>query len=116
MKARKTIKHKVYTIEEKNGLVEEFHRTPLSKVQFIKQHDIACRTVLERWVKQVNQFGSTVDRRGNSPLKPGKNRGRPSTKKYTDMSKEELIKEIELRDDIKKAMAYLKRQKTNTKP
>lgn len=115
MEPRKTIKHKVYTIEEKNRLVEVYHQSYLSKSQFVQQYDIGSKSVLDRWITQVNQFVTTVDGRGKSPLNPGTRRGRPSTKKYTEMSKDELIKEIELRDAIKKAMAYLKQQKTNSK-
>lgn len=115
MKSRKTVKHKVYTIEEKNRLVEVYHQSYLSKSQFVEQYDIGSKSVLDRWITQVNEFGTTVDGRGKTQLKPGTKRGRPSTKKYIEMSKDELIKEIELRDAIKKAMAYLKQQKTNTR-
>jgi hypothetical protein len=73
------------------------------------------KSVLNRWITQVSQFGTTIDGRGKARLAPGTRRGGLSTKKYAEMSKDELIKEIELRDAIKKAMAYLKQQKTNSK-
>jgi hypothetical protein len=45
MESRKTIKHKVYTIEEKNRLVEVYHQSYLSKPQFIEQYEIRTESV-----------------------------------------------------------------------
>lgn len=117
MKERKTIKRRQYTIEEKNKVVEGYLSGELGSLETIAKNlgDLSY-SVVRRWVLQYEEFGTTVDRRGKATKKEAPTKGRP--RKPTDlneMNKEELIKHINMIEDVKKAQAYLVRQKKNIK-
>ena len=109
---RKTIKHAVYTIEEKNQIVAKYSNQELGMNAIVLKYDIADKSVLRLWIKQVKQFGTCVDGRGRSSN--GK-LGRPKKIKPEDMTREELIKVVRVLQDIKKSIAYLRQQKTSIK-
>lgn len=112
MNERKTIKHRQYTIEEKNEIVEMYlNGESRGTTQLSKDLDVS-RSVIHRWIKQYLTHGTTTDNRGKATKQDNMNKGRPKTKfNYEDMSKEELIEHIRILEDIKKTMAYLKKQK-----
>jgi hypothetical protein len=69
------------------------------------------RTAFLRWVRQYRKYGTTVDGRG----KAGSRKGRPRNLDPDSMSVEELREYVRLLEDIKKTMAFLRRQKKNIK-
>lgn len=111
---RKTIKHKVYSIEEKNEIVRQYIAGEIGFIECVRKYDISGKSVLRNWVKQVNTYGTVVDRRGQ--IKPGgKPRGRKKKVDLNSLSKAELITIIGVYEDIKKTMAYLRQPKKNIK-
>ncbi len=107
---RKTKKHRVYSIDEKNKIVREYLDGEIGLSACLLKYDIAHPSVLFRWRTQYLEYGTTIDRRGRS--KPGgKPKGRPKKVDLNSMSKAELISIIEVYDDIKKVMAYLRQPK-----
>jgi|SRR5690606_25617541 len=116
MRERKTIKHRQYTIEEKNEIVINYLTGKSSGYTTLaKQLDVDS-SVVRRWVKQYQTFGTTVDRRGIATKETTPNKGRPKQPiKYEDMSKEQLIEELKVYEDIKKQIAYLRNQKKSIK-
>ena len=116
---RKTKKHKVYSIEEKNQIVLLYLDNHIGVTQLIREYDLASDSVLYRWVKQYREFGTVVDGRGKVTKKDNPNKGRPKTtpdKPLEEMTKEELIERVRLLEDIKKSLACLdEQQKKNTK-
>lgn len=64
MKERKTIKRRQYTIEEKNKIVEGYLRGELGSFrQIAKSLGNLSKSVIVGWVRQYQEFGTTVDRR-----------------------------------------------------
>ncbi len=113
---RKTKKHRQYTIEEKNKVVEMYLSGDIKGLGTLAKDLDVSISVVQRWVKQYHEFGTTVDRRGKTTKKDNPNKGRhKKTMKLEDMSKDELIEHIKMIEDIKKVAAYLKQQKKNTK-
>jgi transposase-like protein len=113
---RKTVKHRQYTIEEKNEIVEMYLNGETAGQNAIAQGLDVSNSVFRRWIIQYQEFGTTVDRRGAGTKKDNPNKGRPKkAMKLEDMSKEQLIEHIKMLEDIKKVAAYLKQQKKNTK-
>jgi transposase-like protein len=107
---RKTIKHKVYTIEEKNEIVRKYIEGELGLAKLLQQYDIGSDSVFYRWHRQFQKHGTCVDGRG----KPGDNRkGRPRNIRPQEMTREELIQYVEAVEDVKKYLAYLRKQKKN---
>jgi transposase-like protein len=107
---RKTKKHTVYSIEEKNKIVREYLDGEIGLSACIQKYDIAHRSVLFKWRTQYLEYGTVMDGRGKK--KPGgKPKGRPKKVDLNSLSKEELISIIEVYDDIKKVMAYLRQPK-----
>jgi len=107
---RKTIKHKVYSIEEKNKIVKRYLEGEIGYNGCLREYDLGGKAVLHKWKKQVLEFGTVVDRRGRN--KPGgKPKGRPKKADLKSLSKEELISIIKVYEDIKKTMAYLRQPK-----
>ena len=68
--------------------------------------------MLQRWIEQYRKFGTCVDNRGKATHLDNPSKGRPRNSKttYKDMSKEELIKELEFRDELKNFLVYLNQQ------
>lgn len=113
---RKTKKHRQYTIDEKNEIVQMYLSGETKGIGSLAKDLDIYKSMIERWIKQYQEFGTTVDRRGKSTKDQVPNKGRPKKRiKLEDMSKEQLIEHVRMIEDIKKAVAYLKRQKKNMK-
>lgn len=113
---RKTKKHRQYTIDEKNEIVQMYLSGESKGIESLAKDLDIYNGMIERWIKQYQEFGTTVDRRGKSTKDQVPNKGRPKKQiKLEDMSKEQLIEHVRMIEDIKKAAAYLKKQKKNTK-
>ena len=116
---RKTIKHKVHTLEEKMQIVLLYLDRHMSTSKIIREFDLANHHVLHRWVKQYKETGTIVETRGRGTKLEVSNKGRPKKtleKPLEEMSKEELIERVRFLEDIKKSIAYLDdQQKKNTK-
>lgn len=111
---RKTIKHKVYSIEEKNKIVKRYLDGEIGYMDCLREYDLGGKSVLEKWKNQVLEFGTVVDRRGRN--KPGgKPKGRPKKADLKSLSKDELISIIGVYEDIKKTMAYLRQPRKSIK-
>ena len=114
---RKTTKHIVYSIEEKNEIVREYLDGETGRAKIRRKYDIASDSVFHRWVKQYRKYGTTIDKRGNQ----GKNNpnfgkhARNKKIKPEEMTREELIEYVKASEEIKKLMVFLKRQKKNIK-
>lgn len=111
---RKTIKHKVYSIKEKNKIAQEYMEGKIGMMSCIRKYDISSKSVLKRWINQINEYGTVLDRRGQSGSEH-KPKGRKKKVDLNSLSKTELISIIEVYEDIKKTIAYLRRQKRNIK-
>lgn len=114
MSERKTRKHPQYTIEQKNEILKVYFSKEVSRSQLEKQFDID-HSVFRRWIKQYREFGTTIDRRGKTTKVTNPNKGRPKKVNLYSMSREELLTYIKSGEDIKKAMAYLRKQNKNIK-
>ena len=111
---RKTKKHTVYSIEEKNKIVLLFLDKHMGMAQLMREYDIASDSVIRRWVKQYQEYGTCVDRRGQGTKLENPKKGRPrktSEKPLEEMSKEELIERVRMLEDIKKSLACLDEQR-----
>jgi len=106
MKERKTIKHAVYTLEEKEKILELYLSGEKSPSELVVEYDLGDPKKLRKWRDMKLKYGKLIDRRGKS-IEGLKKKGRPRSVKLEDMNKEELIKHIRMIEDIKKAMAYL---------
>lgn len=114
---RKTKKHRQYTIDEKNEIVQMYLSGETKGIGALtKDLGLGSSRQVRDWIKQYQEFGTTVDRRGRGNKNEVPNKGRPKNPvKLEDMSREQLIEHIRMIEDIKKAIAYLKRQKKNMK-
>jgi len=110
---RNTIKHQTHTIEEKNKIVKEYLNGETGREKLKRKYDISSNSVLQRWIKQYKENGTTKDSRG----KGSKNLGKYSRKKLVpeEMSREELVEYVKAVEDIKKLMVFLRQQKKNIK-
>ena len=103
---RKTKKHRQYTIEEKNEIVEMYLSGETAGIQTLAKDLDVSNSMIIRWIKQYHEFGTTVDRRGKASKKDNPNIGRPKKPMaLEDMSKEQLIEHIKMMEDIKKVVA-----------
>ena len=116
---RKTIKHKVYTTEEKIKIVLLYLDCHMGQAQILREYDLSSHHVLYRWVKQYLETGTIVENRGRGTKVEFPNKGRPKVnyeKPLEEMSKEELIERVRMLEDIKKSLACLdEQQKKNIK-
>jgi len=110
---RKTKKHKVYSIEEKNQIVLLYLDKHIGMTQLVRDYDIASRSVVQRWVKQYLENGTCLDGRRATKLEnPRKGRPRKTLEKtLEEMTKEELIERVRMLEDIKKSLACLDEQR-----
>ena len=111
---RKTKKHKVYSIEEKNQIVLLYLDQHMRVSEIVRAYDLAKDFILYRWVKQYKTYGTCIDGRGKATKLENPNKGRPRKtieKALEEYSKEELIQRCRMLEDIKKSMAYLVNQK-----
>lgn len=108
---------KKFTIEEKNEIVLLYLDGHLGRSQIRREFNISGDSVFHRWVKQFEKFGTCIDNRGKCTKQQNPQKGRPKKVNfnYQDMSKEQLIKELELRDELKNFLVYLNQQNKNTK-
>ena len=112
-------KHKNYTTEEKIQITLLYIDRHMNITEIARTYDISDRNVLYRWVKQYQETGTIVEKRGRGTKIEFPNKGRPRKypeKSYDEMTKQELIAKLELYEDIKKSLACLgKQRKKNTK-
>ena len=66
---RKTKKHKVYSIEEKNQIVLLYLDKHIGVTQLIREYDLGSDSVLYHWIKQYRENGTVVDGRGKQQRK-----------------------------------------------
>ena len=74
---RKTRKHRQYTIEEKNEIIEMHLSGQTAGIETLAKDLDVANSVVERWIKQYQEFGTTVDRRGKGTKEDHPNKGRP---------------------------------------
>lgn len=110
---RITTKHTVYTVEEKNQIIQEYLNGETGRANIQRKYDISSDSVFHKWLKQYRELGSVTDNRGRSSKKGIS--GRPKKLKPEEMSHMELIEYVKATEDIKKLMAFLKKQKKNIK-
>jgi len=113
MSERKTRKHPQYTIEQKNEIIKAYLRQEIRMLEVTKRYDIN-KGVFQRWLKQYRQFGTAVDGRGKATKSKSPYKGRPKKIDFESMTKEELIEYIKVGEEIKKVIAYLRKQRKNT--
>ena len=108
---------KKFTIQEKNEIVLLYLDGHMGRTQILREFNIASDSIFHRWIKQYEKFGTCVDNRGKCTKVQNPNKGRPRKIKivYKDMSKEQLIKQLEFRDELKNFLVYLNQQNKNTK-
>jgi transposase-like protein len=102
--------YRKYLIEEKNKIVEEYLNGDTCWEEILRKYQISSTSVFRRWVKQYRETGTTYDKRGKgSPGRPKK----LSSLNPEEMTREELIQYVKAVEDIKKFMAYQKKQNKN---
>lgn len=114
MKERKTVKHAVYTLEEKEKILEKYLSGEKSSEELAQIYDLDSSKRVRTWRDMKLKYGRLMDRRGMK-VEGGKKRGRPKSVQLEDMNREELIEHIRMIEDIKKAMAYLRQHETSIK-
>ncbi len=77
MSERKTKKHRQYTIDEKNEIVQMYLTGETKGIGSLAKDLDVYKSMIERWIKQYQEFGTTVDRRGKSTKDQVPNKGRP---------------------------------------
>ena len=114
---RKTIKHKVYTTEEKIKIVLLYLDRHMGQAQIVREYDLANPDVLYRLVKQYKETGTIVETRGRGTKAEIPTKGRPRKtpeKPLEEMSRDELIERVRMLEDIKKSLACLDEQQKKT--
>ena len=109
-------KNKRWTIQEKNEIVLQYLDQHMSATQITKEFNIPQIRMLYKWVEQYHKFGTCVDNRGKCTKEQNPKKGRPKSDpkhKYENMTREQLIKELELRDELKNFLVYLNQQNKN---
>lgn len=109
---RKTEKHAVYTIEEKNEIVKKYLNKEMGYKQITRFYNLPSDSTLHYWTKQYREFGTVKDNRGKS----SNGKGNYTRKKKIipeQMSREELVEYVKVTEDVKKLMVFLKQQKKN---
>ena len=84
--------------------------------EILRTFSIPGNRMLQRWIEQYRKYGTCVDNRGKCTKLQNPNKGRQKKTKtnYQNMTKEELIKELELRDELKNFLVYLNQQNKDT--
>lgn len=77
----------------------------IGRRRLVRKFDIASTSAIHRWTEQYRKYRTCVDGRGKNAT--GRPKGIGSIN-LEDMSKEELIEYIQIREDTKKSVAYLK--------
>lgn len=99
------------TIEEKNKIVEEYLEGLTSWRGILEKYQISSDSMLRNWIDQYRRTGTTYDNRGRGGTGRPKKSGSLNPE---EMTREELIQYVKAVEDLKKFMAYQKRQKKNT--
>lgn len=108
------MKHKKYTIEEKNEIVKIYLNNELGYKKITRLYDLPSSSTLSKWTRQYREYGTVIDNRGKTSF--GKGNFTKRKKLIPEqMSREELIEYVKASEDIKKLMAFLKKQKKNIK-
>lgn len=110
----KTKKHAVYTLEEKEKILDLYLSGEKMPSELVVEYDLGDPKKLRKWRDMKLKYEKLVDQRGKS-IEGTKKRGRPKSIQLENMNKEELIQHIRMIEDIKKAMAYLSKQDPNIK-
>lgn len=66
---RKTRKHRQYTIEEKNEIITMYLSGQTQGISELSKNLDVTLSMIQRWIKQHQQFGRTVNRRGSFTLR-----------------------------------------------
>ncbi len=114
MKERKTIKLAVYTLEEKEKILELYLSGEKTSQVLAREYDLGNPKKIREWRDMKLKHGRLIDRRGRN-IDGRVRKSRPKCIKLEDMNKEELIKHIRMIEDIKKAMAYLRKRDPSIK-
>ena len=114
MKERKTIKHAVYTHEEKEKILDLYLSGEFSANQLARDYDLGDKKKVLEWRDMRLKHGRLVDGRGRK-VEGITRKGRPKSVNILDMNKDEPIKHIRMIEDIKKAMAYLRKRDPSIK-
>ena len=109
-------KNKKWTIQEKNEIVLLYLDGHMGWTEILRTFSIPGNRMLQRWIEQYRKNGTCVDNRGKCTKLQNPNKGRQKKTKtnYQNMTKEELIKELELRDELKNFLVYLNQQIKDT--
>lgn len=109
-------KNKRWSIQQKNEIVLLYLDGYMGRTEILKAFNISDDSILQLWIKQYRKYGTCVDNRGKCTKQQNPNKGRPKKTKtnYQNMTKEELIKELELRDELKNFLVYLNQQNKDT--
>lgn len=109
-------KNKGFSIQQKNEIVLLYLDGHMGRTEILRTYGIPNDSILHRWIEQYRKYGTCVDNRGKCSKLQNPNKGRPRKSKnnYQNMSKEQLIKELELRDELKNFLVYLNQQNKNT--
>jgi len=114
MKERKTTKHAVYTLEEKEKILDLYLSGEKRAIELAREYDLGDPKKLRKWRDMRLKYGRIIDLRGRS-IEGITMKGRPKSVNLEEMNKDELIKHIRMIEDIKKAMAYLKKRDPSIK-
>jgi len=116
MKERKTQKHKVFSIEEKNQIVLLYLDRHRSYTEITKMYGLNSSSKLSIWTKQYREFGTCVDRRGQGGMKEGiiKGRQRKHVIPLEEMTKKDLIEKVRMYEDIKNSLACVMNHEQST--
>ncbi len=109
---RKSERHAIYTIEERNEIVKKYLNGEMGYSKITRFYDLSSKSTLHYWVKKYKEHGAVIDKRGRSSV----GKGIYSRRKKLipeQMSREELIEYVKANEDIKKFMAFLKKQEKN---
>lgn len=109
-------KNKRWSIQEKNEIVLLYLDGHMGWTEILNHFNISSDSVFHKWLSQYRKYGTCTDNRGKCTKQQNPNKGRPKKTKinYHDMTKEELIKELEFRDELKNFLVYLNQQNKNT--
>ena len=66
---RRTTKHTIYTIEEKNKIIQEYLNGETGRAKIQRKYDISSDSVFHKWLRQYREYGSVQDKRGKSSKK-----------------------------------------------
>lgn len=96
----------------KNEIVLLYLDGYMGWTEILRTFSIPGNRMLQLWIEQYRKFGTCVDNLGKCTKLQNPNKGRQKKTKtnYQNMTKEELIKELELREELKNFLVYLNRQ------